>query len=184
MIEEFEENERTNESSNPFEFFPSENEQNLEENSEEKEQYSEEIKLNGEELIINDNEEYIEQRSWLRRTFGKMEPGSLRGSIFSLSILSLGIGSLAIPQKIGIMGLILSPILIILSGLANLWSLKILGRMSLKYNLKKYEHVIKHLFGDGMSLFVGIIMILNQTDVIILYQVILYRLVLFGRNIG
>ena len=53
-----------------------------------------------------------------------MEPGSLRGSIFSLSILSLGIGSLAIPQKIGIMGLILSPILIILSGLANLWSFK------------------------------------------------------------
>ena len=182
MIEEFEENERTNESSNPFEFFPSENEQNLEENSEEKEQYSEEIKLNGEELIINDNEEYIEQRSWLRRTFGKMEPGSLRGSIFSLSILSLGIGSLAIPQKIGIMGLILSPILIILSGLANLWSLKILGRMSLKYNLKKYEHIIKHLFGNGMSLFVGIIMIINQTGVIILYQVIIYKLL--GRIIN
>ena len=105
-----------------------------------------------------------------------MESGSLRGSIFSLSILSLGIGSLAIPQKIGIMGLILSPILIILSGLANLWSLKILGRMSLKYNLKKYEHVIKHLFGNGMSLFVGIVMIINQTGVIILYQVILYKL--------
>ena len=176
MAEEIEENEEKNESSNPFEFFPSENDKNLEENSKDIWQYSEELNLNEEELIINDNEEYTEQRSWLQRTFGKMEPGSLRGSIFSLSILSLGIGSLAIPQKIGIMGLILSPILIILSGLANLWSLKILGRMSLKYNLKKYEHVIKHLFGNRMSLFVGIIMIINQTGVIILYQVILYKL--------
>ena len=176
MIEEIEENEGLNESSNVFEFFPSESDQNLEEKGIEKEHLSGEIRLNEEELNINDNYEYIEQRSWIQRTFGKMEPGSLRGSIFSLSILSLGIGSLAIPQKIGKMGLILSPILIILSGLANLWSLKILGRMSLKYNLKKYEHVIKHLFGNGMSLFVGIVMIINQTGVIILYQVILYKL--------
>ena len=176
MIEEIEENEGLNESSNPFEFFPSDSDHNFEEKSEEKEQFEDEIDLNEEELIINDNEEYIEQRSWIQRTFGRMEPGSLRGSIFTLSILSLGIGSLAIPQKIGKMGLILSPILIILSGFANLWSLKILGRMSLKYNLKKYEHVIKHLFGNGMSLFVGIIMIINQTGVIILFQVILYKI--------
>ena len=105
-----------------------------------------------------------------------MSPGALRGSIFSLSILSLGIGSLAIPQKIGVMGIILSPIFIILSGLANLWSLRILGNMCLKYNLKKYEQVIKHLFGNKMSIFVGVIMIINQTGVIILYQVILYKL--------
>ena len=123
------------------------------------------------------NEESIDDRNWMRRTFGKMSPGALRGSIFSLSILSLGIGSLAIPQKIGIMGIILSPIFIILSGFANLWSLKILGNMRLKYNLKKYEQVIKHLFGNGMSIFVGIIMIINQTGVIILYQVILYKLI-------
>ena len=122
------------------------------------------------------NEKSFDDRNWLKRTFGKMSPGALRGSIFSLSILSLGIGSLAIPQKIGVMGIILSPIFIILSGLANLWSLRILGNMSLKYNLKKYEQVIKHLFGNKMSIFVGVIMIINQTGVIILYQVILYKL--------
>ena len=129
----------------------------------------------------NENEENIQieeidERNWFRRTFGKMPPGALRGSIFSLSILSLGIGSLAIPQKIGIMGIILSPIFIISSGLANLWSLRILGNMCLKYKLKKYEQVVSHLFGKGMSYFVGIVMIINQTGVIILYQVILYKL--------
>ena len=120
--------------------------------------------------------ENIDDRNWFRRTFGKMSPGALRGSIFSLSILSLGIGSLAIPQKIGIMGIILSPIFIISSGLANLWSLRILGDMCLKFKLKKYEQVVSHLFGKGMSYFVGIVMIINQTGVIILYQVILYKL--------
>ena len=52
-----------------------------------------------------------------------MNPGSLRGSIFNLCILSLGTGLLAIPQKIGYMSMVLSPIIIILSGLANYWSL-------------------------------------------------------------
>ena len=48
--------------------------------------------------------------------------------------------------------------------------------MCLKYKLKKYEQVVSHLFGKGMSYFVGIVMIINQTGVIILYQVILYKL--------
>ena len=147
---------------------------NQEKRENKKEEKLEEAKENLGEQI---NEESFDDRNWFRRTFGKMSPGALRGSIFSLSILSLGIGSLAIPQKIGIMGVILSPIFIILSGFANLWSLRILGNMSLKYNLKKYEQVIKHLFGNKMSLFVGIIMIINQTGVIILYQVILYKLI-------
>lgn len=146
-----------------------------EENQEQNQEKPEENEEKEDNKVLNN--ESFDDRNWLKRTFGKMSPGALRGSIFSLSILSLGIGSLAIPQKIGIMGLILSPVFIILSGLANLWSLRILGNMSLKFNLKKYEQVIKHLFGNKVSLTIGIIMIVNQTGVIILYQVILYKLI-------
>ena len=35
------------------------------------------------------------ERTWCQRTFGKMAPGSLRGSIFNMCILSLGTGLLA-----------------------------------------------------------------------------------------
>ena len=122
------------------------------------------------------SEEKIEERSWCKRTFGKMNPGSLRGSIFNLCILSLGTGLLAIPQKIGYMSIVFSPIIIILSGLANYWSLNILVNMSIKLKLKNYESIVKQLLGKKLSLFLGIIMSVNQSGIIILYQVILYKL--------
>ena len=121
-------------------------------------------------------EEYVEQRSWVKRTCGKMNPGSLRGSIFNLCILSLGTGLLAIPQKIGYMSIILSPVIIILSGIANFWSLNILVNMNIKLKLKTYESIVNKLLGNKLSLFLGIIMSLNQSGIIILYQVILYKL--------
>jgi hypothetical protein len=152
------------------------NEKVQEENKGEKHQEQEQEQDNKKEEDPELISEVIDERNWFGRTCGKMMPGSLRGSIFSLSILSLGIGTLAIPQKVGVMGLFFSPIFIILSGLANLWSLKVLGKISMKYNLKKYEQVIKHLFGKKISLFFGIIMIINQTGIIILYEVILYKI--------
>ena len=40
--------------------------------------------------IPEDEVKEIDKRTWCQRTFGKMKPGSLRGSIFNLCILSLG----------------------------------------------------------------------------------------------
>ena len=102
--------------------------------------------------------------------------GSLTSSIFNLCILSLGTGSLALPQKIGYMSLFFSPIIIILSGLINYWSLNVLANASKKYNLNSYESIVEKLFGKILSLFLGIIMCINQFGMIILYQVILYKL--------
>ena len=122
-------------------------------------------------------EEKTDKRTWCQRTFGKMNPGSLRGSIFNLCILSLGTGLLAIPQKVGYMSVILAPIIISLAGLANYWSLKVLVEMSLKYDKNTYESLVKKLLGKKLSFFLGLIIALNQLGIIILYQVILYRLI-------
>ena len=115
--------------------------------------------------------------SWCKRAFGKMGPGSLRSSIFNLCILSLGTGLLAIPQKIGYMSVVCSPVVIILSGLANLWSLTILVEMCFKFKEKNYENLVNKLLGNKASIFLGIIMSINQIGIIILYQVILYKLI-------
>ena len=131
------------------------------------------------DTIFIENPQYeneIDKRTWCQRTFGKMGPGSLRGSIFNLCILSLGTGLLAIPQKIGYMSMILSPIIIILSGIANLWSLVILVNMSIKFRAKNYEIIVYKLLGRKTRIFLGIIMCVNQIGIIILYQVILYKL--------
>ena len=127
--------------------------------------------------IPEEEVEEIDKRTWCKRTFGKMNPGSLRGSIFNLCILSLGTGLLAIPQKIGYMSMVLSPIVIILSGIANLWSLNILVNMFIKFELNNYESVVNRLLGNKTSIFLGIIMCINQLGIIILYQVILYKLI-------
>ena len=121
---------------------------NAEENNKEdlKEEIIESERESKDTVALGDiPEEQLDKRSCLKRTFGKMNPGSLRGSIFNLCILSLGTGLLAIPQKIGYMSLVLSPIVIILSGLANFWSLNILVNMSIKFNLNTYESIVNKL---------------------------------------
>ena len=125
----------------------------------------------------NDEEvEEIDNRTCFQKTCGKMGPGSMRGCIFNLCILSLGTGSLALPQKIGFMSMLASPIVIFVSGAINYWTLTILGDVGRKYKLRKYEDVVSKLFSKSLKNFLSIVMILNQTGMIILYQVIMYKL--------
>ena len=134
-------------------------------------------------LSTNDNEQTlsiieksIDKRSIFKKLFSKIEEGSLRGCIFNLCILSLGTGCLALPQKIQYITIFFSPIIIILAGIANIWSLLLLSEMSSKYHITKYDELVKKLLGKSLSLFLDITMILNQSGMIILYQVILYKL--------
>jgi amino acid permease len=121
--------------------------------------------------------EEIDNRTCFQRTCGKMGPGSMRGCIFNLCILSLGTGSLALPQKIGYMSMLASPIVIFISGAINYWTLTILGDVARKHKLRKYEDAVSLLFNEKLSHFLGIVMIFNQSGMIILYQVIMYKLI-------
>lgn len=120
--------------------------------------------------------EEIDTRTCFQKTCGKMGPGSMRGCIFNLCILSLGTGSLALPQKIGYMSLVASPIVIFVAGAINYWTLTILGDVARKHKLRKYEDAVSLLFSKNLSHFLGVVMVLNQAGMIILYQVIMYKL--------
>ena len=128
------------------------------------------------EAISEEEVEEIDKRTCFQKTCGKMGPGSMRGCIFNLCILSLGTGSLALPQKIGYMSMLASPIVIFVSGAINYWTLTILGDAGRKYKVRKYEDVVTILFSKNLSSFLAIVMILNQCGMIILYQVIMYKL--------
>ena len=119
----------------------------------------------------------IQKKNFFQKILGKIGYGSLTSSIFNLCILSLGTGSLALPQKIGYMSLFFSPIIIILSGLVNYWSLTVLSNASKKYNIRPYEGTPSKLFGKSLSILLGIVMCINQSGMIILYQVIMYKLI-------
>ena len=135
------------------------------------------LKTNNKSYPISYEEhEEVETRTCPQRTCGPMGPGSMRGCIFNLCILSLGTGSLALPQKIGYMSLLVSPIVIFVSGAINYWTLTILGNVARKHKIRKYEEVVSKLFNEKLSHFLGIVMVLNQSGMIILYQVIMYKL--------
>ena len=118
----------------------------------------------------------IKKSNIINKILSNFSSGSLTSCVFNLCILSLGTGSLALPQKIGYMSLFFSPVIIILSGLVNYWSLNVLSNASKKFNINSYEGIVSKLFGKMISIFLGIIMCINQTGMIILYQVILYKL--------
>ena len=120
--------------------------------------------------------EEIDNRTCFQKTCGKMGPGSLRGCVFNLCILSLGTGCLALPQKVGYMSMVATPIVIFVSGAINYWTLTILGDSGRKYKLRKYEDIVSRLFSQELSKFLSVVMVLNQTGMIILYQVIMYKL--------
>mmetsp|Transcript_6136 Transcript_6136/g.791 ORF Transcript_6136/g.791 Transcript_6136/m.791 type:complete len:91 (-) Transcript_6136:894-1166(-) len=57
---------------------------------------------------------YTFTRSWSNRTFGKLEPGSMRGSIFTMISTAVGAGCLALPLAFKYVGIILAPLFIFL----------------------------------------------------------------------
>ena len=123
----------------------------------------------------NENENV--NRSLCSRMFGKITPGSVRGSIFNLSILSIGIGCLALPQRVGQISLILSPIVMCVAGLANMWTLLLLSKMASKYKIQIYSELVEKLCGKKLSKFLDGTIIVNVFGILILFQVIIYKLV-------
>ena len=134
------------------------------------------ITIENKQLNPEEEVEEIDTRTCFQKTCGKMGPGSMRGCIFNLCILSLGTGCLALPQKVGYMSMMATPIVIFVAGAINYWTLTILGDVARKHKLRKYEDAVSLLFNKNLSHFLGVVMVLNQAGMIILYQVIMYKL--------
>jgi amino acid permease len=117
-----------------------------------------------------------ETKTWKERLFGPIDPGSIRGSIFNLSILSLGSGCLALPQSFGKMSILVNLIDIIIAAFASYWTLSIMIFSSEKYKVYSYSKINRVILGKGYSIFFDIIMLVYIFGVIILFQVIIYKL--------
>ena len=67
----------------------------------------------------------MERRAFFNRAFGKLEKGSLRGSIFALCASAIGSGVLSLPYVFRLNGWV-AGLLIIILGAAGIYSLFIL----------------------------------------------------------
>jgi hypothetical protein len=113
-----------------------------------------------------------EKRSVYQRMFGKIGPGSIRGSIFNMAILSLGSGCLNLPQKFGRMSVLMGLIDVLFAGLAAYLTLNLMIISSHKSKIYDYSRLVRNLYGRWLSWVLDITMLIYIFGIMILYQVI------------
>jgi amino acid permease len=88
-----------------------------------------------------EKEEQIEEvkRSWFIRTFGKMEKGSLRISVFTLVASAMGTGLFGLPYIASQTGLIMVVIFILIGCAFSLTSMYLLMSVALPKGVKSYN---------------------------------------------
>ena len=78
-------------------------------------------------------------RPFFDRAFGKLEKGSIRGSIFSLCSAAIGGGILSLPYMFCLSGYVTGAILIVIGTIAGIWSNLLLAEMADTYKLKNLD---------------------------------------------
>jgi len=125
--------------------------------------------------VSEESSEDIEPKVYCYYIQETLKQGSLLEGIFNLSIFTLGIGLLALPQKVKYMSLFMTPMIIISGAVINYWTLIVLSDASRKFKLTKYEDTISLLINQKFSYFFSFVMCINQIGTIIAFQTIIYK---------
>ena len=115
-------------------------------------------------------------RDFISKLFGPIKPGSIRGSIFNLVILSLGSGCLSLPRYISKTSLSLGLTMVVVIGLLVWWALTLMSKVCAKEGIYIYSNLIKKVYGKPLALLYDIIVILYTFGVLILNQTIIFTL--------
>ena len=115
-------------------------------------------------------------RDFINKLFGPIKPGSIRGSIFNLVILSLGSGCLSLPRYISKTSLSLGLTMVVVIGLLVWWALTLMSKVCAKEGIYIYSNLIKKVYGRPLALVYDIIVILYTFGVLILNQTIIFTL--------
>lgn len=117
------------------------------------------------------------QRSFFDRTFGKLEKGSLRGSIFSLCSAAIGGGVLSLPYMFALSGWATGIILIFVGTIAGIWSNLLLAEMGDKHKLSNLDQVAFASGGTKMKSLLTVCVLLYIFFACIGYQIIFCQLI-------
>lgn len=141
------------------------------------------ITMNGE--LIDENDEVNQEnqigeipnmnpskRTMCGKYFSKVEAGSLRASIFSLSILSIGVGCLALPQSFSQISVLLCGVEVICAALSTYWTLGIIIEAGRKKEIRNYSLLIAEYCGKGWAVFFDVVIVIYVFGILILYQII------------
>ena len=117
-------------------------------------------------------DEGITRKTFLQRTFGKIDAGSIRGSIFNMVILSIGSAILTLPQKMGQISLLLGLLEIGIFGVITYWTISLLLQVSEKKNTFSYSKLVKEIGGKILSCIIDWSILIYMFGILILYNVV------------
>lgn len=135
-------------------------------------QPSSEVELQKQTDIKDEDLDQASKTNFSKRMFGKIEAGSIRGSIFNMVILSLGTGCLSLPKSMGDMSLIMGLISIIFTGCASYYTLSIVTSTSEKFQIFNYSKLTRKLFGNIVGFILDLSVLIYIIGILILYQVV------------
>ena len=148
--------------------------------TEEQLKVDEKEKKENEEVIYSnsdkDKEKETEKKSFFQKILSQFKAGTMVNSIFNISIISLGSGVFAIPLKVQYMTLVFTPVYVILAGIANLFSLLMISYVVDKTNILDFFQVTYKILGKTYARILNIVIIAYTYGLIILFQVIVYKL--------
>ena len=107
---------------------------------------------------------------------GKQHKDSLFKTISNIMFLGLGTSALAICKVPYHISIIMTPVCIVLGGIANIWSYHILGDLYERYQINNYEHLCEKICGRKMTLFLVITLNIYTVGLLLIHQVLIFRL--------
>jgi amino acid permease len=85
--------------------------------------------------------------SWKDRTFSEIRPGSVRGSIFTLTSTAIGAGALAMPLAVSLVGVVNGFLLINLTGFLAMFGLDIIVEATTHFETYSLSDLMLKLWG-------------------------------------
>ena len=109
---------------------------------------------------------------FFERILHPIQYGSLRGSIFGLSSMCLGAGSMLLAKRCQQFGLVNFLVLIILGGLMSYWCLVMMIKAGKNVKEKNYSKVVKIILGKKVGILIDITIAIFLFGVLISYVII------------
>ena len=97
-----------------------------------------------------------QRRTYLRRTFGPMQQGSVRGSIFALCAVAIGAGVLSLPYVLKLNGWVLGTLLIIIGAVSGYYSMYMILVRSIESKCKNFSELAFKAGGKPLTILLQI----------------------------
>src|SRR5947209_5204059 len=112
------------------------------------------------------------RKNYWARTFGPMQQGSVRGSIFALCAVAIGSGVLSLPFVLKQNGWILGTLLILIGAATGWLSMWMIIRRSLEHKCHNFSELAMKAGGSKLKLLLQICILSFMFGACVSYQII------------